>query len=105
MLLQEDILSSLISLPVITPEMVVVLYSTNVEEQLAATQKFRKLLSQEPNPPIDEVIRTGIVPRFVEFLKNNSNCTLQVNITNINAFLSSKKKIYDSPRSVHIFLH
>ena len=28
-------------------------------------------VSQEPHPPIDDVVRTGIVPRFVEFLKEH----------------------------------
>lgn len=60
--------------------MVAALYSDNVQDQVMATQKFRNLLSREPNPPIDEVISTGIVPKFIEFLVNTNNPALQVNI-------------------------
>ncbi|CAG0902202.1 unnamed protein product [Cyprideis torosa] len=51
--------------------------SGNPSEELKAVQKFRKLLSKEPDPPINEVIRSGVVPKFVEFLKCDDRQKLQ----------------------------
>lgn len=44
------------------------LNSNDINAQLEGTVHFRKLLSIERNPPIDLVIRLGVVPRLLAFL-------------------------------------
>lgn len=50
------------------PQMVAGVCSDDGNAQLEATTHFRKLLSIERNPPIEEVVQSGVVPRLVEFL-------------------------------------
>merc|ERR1719498_1178797 len=51
--------------------------SLDQQEQFNAVQQLRKLLSVENNPPIQEVIQTGAVPKLVELLKDISRPELQ----------------------------
>ena len=59
------------------PEITQALYDPNEQVQEEATREFRKLLSIERNPPIQQVINAGVVPRFAEFLTKWQCPTLQ----------------------------
>ena len=59
------------------PQLVEAVHSPDTARQLEAVIAFRKLLSIEKNPPIDEVIASGVVPRLVQFLMAADNPPLQ----------------------------
>ncbi|KAK9692147.1 hypothetical protein RND81_09G243600 [Saponaria officinalis] len=59
------------------PIMVQGVASADPALQLEATAQFRKLLSIERCPPIDEVIKAGVIPKFVEFLERHDLPQLQ----------------------------
>eukprot|EP01087_Luapelamoeba_hula_P010412 TRINITY_DN2757_c0_g1_i1.p1 TRINITY_DN2757_c0_g1~~TRINITY_DN2757_c0_g1_i1.p1 ORF type:complete len:571 (-),score=119.97 TRINITY_DN2757_c0_g1_i1:229-1941(-) len=50
------------------PNWINMINSGDSQQQFEGTQNVRKMLSVEKNPPIAEVVATGIIPRFVQFL-------------------------------------
>ncbi|GJD08280.1 Importin subunit alpha [Galdieria sulphuraria] len=74
---QGDNLSTENAMAANIPRLVQGVWSDSVPTQLECTKEFRQLLSVEKNPPITEVISTGIVPRMVEFLSRDDYSLLQ----------------------------
>ncbi|KAK4487374.1 hypothetical protein RD792_006000 [Penstemon davidsonii] len=90
------------------PSMIAGVWSNDGNLQLEAITKFRKLLSIERNPPIQKVIQSGVVPRFVEFLTREDFPQIQLEaawaLTNIASGTSDNTKVVIDHGAVPIFV-
>ncbi|KAI1233697.1 hypothetical protein IHE44_0004138, partial [Lamprotornis superbus] len=58
-------------------EIVEAVKGEDTQLQLLATQATRRILSRHKDPPINQIIELGIIPRMVEFLGHADNPALQ----------------------------
>ncbi|XP_053561530.1 LOW QUALITY PROTEIN: importin subunit alpha-4 [Bombina bombina] len=82
--------------------------SDNPSTQLSAVQAARKLLSSDRNPPIDDLIKSGILPILVKCLESDDNPSLQFEaawaLTNIASGTSAQTQAVVQANAVPLFL-
>jgi importin subunit alpha-6/7 len=90
------------------PQMVAGVMGNDAAVQTECTTQFRRLLSIEKNPPIQQVIESGVVPRFVLFLQRDDNPALQFEaawaLTNIASGTSEHTKVVMEVGAVPVFV-
>lgn len=65
----------------LTPDMITdIMQSQDIGRILDSAQKIRRLLSREPQPPFDDVISSGLMPRLVELLDFDADPTIQFEV-------------------------
>lgn len=84
------------------------LLSNNLQRKLNSTIKIRKMLSVQKNAPIDEVIKAGIIPIFLDFLKNTQEKQLQFEaawvLTNVASGTSDQTSVIVNGGAIPLFI-
>uniref|UniRef100_A0A8C9N125 Importin subunit alpha n=1 Tax=Serinus canaria TaxID=9135 RepID=A0A8C9N125_SERCA len=75
--LGQDRAAEVVSARCSLPEILEAVNAEDTQLQLLATQATRRLLSKHKDPPINQIIELGIIPRMVEFLGHADNAALQ----------------------------
>ncbi|KAJ4905469.1 Importin subunit alpha-3 [Raphanus sativus] len=89
-------------------EMVAGIWSEDSNSQLETTILLRKMLSREQNPPINDVIQSGVVPRVVTFLSRVDFPKLQFEaawtLTNIASGTSQNTNVIIESGAIPLFV-
>lgn len=90
------------------PEMARQVMADDYEQQFEGTQNFRKLLSIAKNPPIQEVINSGVTPRLVELLRDDTRPDVQFQaawaLTNIASGNQEQTQVVVQHGAVPVFV-
>lgn len=82
--------------------------NASVSYRVEAVKQFRRMLSKEPDPPIDAVIQSGAVPYFIRFLQQQESAELQYesawSLTNIASGSSEHTRIVVESGALPLFV-
>jgi len=90
------------------PEILVGINSTNSELQCEKVMEIRKMLSISTNPPIQQIIDSGIVPKLIFFLVSNENPRIRFEsawaLTNIVSGTTEQTRVVINNGAIPIFM-